>query len=722
MACKYSQHFFSAFGNHWRLVNVKNGCNRLTRLRGLSSTSCLSKSSPHNSSDNDVDLDFFGVESIENSKADNKQISSAESRWLNSLVKNHVEPKKKEIQVRTRFGYVYSGNDHGKKQHRREPDHSNHSPSSGDSVNHDPLESRLTVELSDDDLGGKPSTFSPQQTRKHFQIDHHIGRNKAINSERKMPNATNEMSEIDNQYFPYVTEDGHKVKGSGTNKSSSEKNMSFIDEQYFEYDNQNKQNVKLDSIEKNNSTKFDVRNDMSFMDEQYISHNYKSDMKGLTSMSDFAKQSEELNDKSSFFDEQYFNQHVNSSSKLNEMKETGGTTYINSQYVENLEIEQGSKRGKHQQSITNESKHHSSVSKTSDYDSVGSEFNEASDSRATFRITRKSNLDMSHETERSSENAKPESAFDLAMKLRKQYAVKSGVNLVGKFDPKEYDSKGLRILKNQVPHLQNAPSTDVIHVLRKSIIYDKNDIVAISKPYNLPSHGGPGVVHSVESLGDKIIPHETLLPVHRLGKETTGVMLLAKNEDMAYRLSSFIESGRAKRRYLTITKNIPELQTGEIDIPIIEGKAGDRTRMCLKPHNSAELSPVYKTRVRGENAITRYRVLDAGPKCALLECVPLTGRKHQIRVHLAFGLNCPILGDHKYAHTNTIAPMKLHPEMLKRLRIQQSKVRYLAMHLHYRSIVFPEFFNGRNLYISAPLPPHFLRNLQDLKMKIPKNT
>lgn len=312
-------------------------------------------------------------------------------------------------------------------------------------------------------------------------------------------------------------------------------------------------------------------------------------------------------------------------------------------------------------------------------------------------------------------------AYDLSMKIRKEKERTNSVNLYGEMNPRELDSKGFRILKNQVPHFDNAPSIDVRHVLRQSVIYNRDDIVAINKPYGIPSHDGPGVVHSMSNFLDSLLPKTQLFPVHRLDQETTGIMLFAKTEDRARELSERFERGNLKKRYLAITKNIPKLALGEIDIPISEVKVEGKIKMTLKPHYSPDLKPVMKKRTGGSDAITRYRILATSDKCALLECVPLTGKKHQIRVHLAYGLDCPILGDHKYSHFNRMAPMKLHPVMLQKLRIQQSKVRHLAVHLHARSIAIPEYLNGRTLFVSAPLPPHFIKNMKSLKLKLPKN-
>lgn len=93
------------------------------------------------------------------------------------------------------------------------------------------------------------------------------------------------------------------------------------------------------------------------------------------------------------------------------------------------------------------------------------------------------------------------------------------------------------------------------------------------------------------------------------------------------------------------------------------------------------------------------------------------GFQHQIRAHLAYGLGCPILGDHKYSHDVKMAPQKLPDEMLKQLNIKQTKVRYVPMHLHSYRIILPEFWKNSNVFITAKLPLHFINNLKRLKLK-----
>ena len=313
---------------------------------------------------------------------------------------------------------------------------------------------------------------------------------------------------------------------------------------------------------------------------------------------------------------------------------------------------------------------------------------------------------------------KPETAYEVAIQKRRELEVASGRRLYGKMNPNDTDSKGFRILTKQVPDFTNVPSCDIAALLKQNIVYDDHDIVAFNKPYGLNATRSNTRV-SVEYLLNKIIPSVKLHFVSGLGKETTGVLLCAKTSDMAKVLLEALNQEKCVKRYIVVTKNTPKLPRGEINIPLADGFVDGKVRKVLRPYGDSEFGIPSKLSKDAERAVTRYEVLDKQDRCALLECRPLTNVRQQIRAHLALGLNCPILGDHKYAHLDKMVPMKLHPIMLQRLGIRQAKVRTVPMHFHLRSVVIPEFLNGQNLVISAPFPGHLVKNVKSLRLRFP---
>ncbi|XP_048252242.1 uncharacterized protein LOC124135180 [Haliotis rufescens] len=337
------------------------------------------------------------------------------------------------------------------------------------------------------------------------------------------------------------------------------------------------------------------------------------------------------------------------------------------------------------------------------------------------------------QTSNQDEDGRPLTAYDVARKLREN-SIEPASDEDGAGDTSRryagpVDSKGYRILKHQVDDVMTMPSVMVTRLLQDSIIYNKGDIIAIDKPYGLPSHGGPGVHTSVGQLLPalaRLVDHsdqlDTLHLVHRLDRQTTGVMLLAKTAEMAWQLKSAFKRREVVKKYWVLTKGVPNPLKAVVDIPIGEGTVGRFHRMVLKPESTTDTRLVTRrSSTESHQAITEFEVLDSHGNAALVECTPLTGLKHQIRVHLAFGLNTPVLGDHKYSHITKVAPQRLHPDLLHRLGIRQSKVRHLPMLLHAKSILIPGFLDGRNLSIQTRLPRHFSLNMNRLKIKPPRN-
>lgn len=308
---------------------------------------------------------------------------------------------------------------------------------------------------------------------------------------------------------------------------------------------------------------------------------------------------------------------------------------------------------------------------------------------------------------------KYQNAFEASQEIRREIKRKK--------EGPQVDSKGFRILKDQVNDLSQLTTYEIANHLKSRIIYNKNDLIVINKPYGLSSHGGPGIhvniANSLSELAKKIHHSGEIHLVHRLDKETTGIMLLAKTDKMASLLKNMFKERQVIKTYWALTKGIPNPPKGIIDIPIAEGTVDGKHRMVLKPEYNKHMPSMKKSRVKSQDAITHYEVINASCNCALVECKTETGVKHQVRVHLAFGLNTPILGDHKYSHLNKMAPQRLFPEILERLHIRQSKVRHVPMHLHALSIVLPEIINGKNLSFKAPLPFSFSKNMKSLKFR-----
>lgn len=288
------------------------------------------------------------------------------------------------------------------------------------------------------------------------------------------------------------------------------------------------------------------------------------------------------------------------------------------------------------------------------------------------------------------------------------------------------DSKGFFILKSEVkPNLAFMLRSEVVDLLRQRVLYDGNDVLILDKPYGMVCHGSAkGVpdshvlVRLLPDLSAALYPREDikLYTVHRLDRDVTGAIVLAKTQRMADMLQTLFEEHNISKTYHAITFGVPDNDCATIDMPLAEGSVGLAKRMVICPKLEPEFERLVPKFSKTYEAVTHYRVLSSHGRAAYLEVKPVTGVKHQIRVHLGFGLRCPILGDHKYSHLRELAPQRLSGDLLARLNVRQTKVRHIPMHLHASSVMIPEILDGRNLLVRAPLPYHFLQNLKRLKL------
>jgi len=294
------------------------------------------------------------------------------------------------------------------------------------------------------------------------------------------------------------------------------------------------------------------------------------------------------------------------------------------------------------------------------------------------------------------------------------------------------------------PKLATYTSLEMQELLASKVIYDKHDIVALWKPYGTTMFNTPGQPtgkrgKEKDEVTRKLLAIETYLPfladklgctalheVHRLDATTTGVLLYAKTTAMRNTLKKLFAQRKVEKTYLAITNGVPKAAEGIIDIPVGEGKIGERFRMTLRPDYSKEKSQAISNKKTSQRerleAVTDYKVLSNFNSAALVQCNMSTGRKHQIRLHLGLGLGTPILGDHKYSYPDVLdKPQKVKGDIVARLRLQPSKTRDLPLFLHARRIVIPGVLPERDLVITANLPHFISKTMKRLRLKADKN-
>lgn len=214
--------------------------------------------------------------------------------------------------------------------------------------------------------------------------------------------------------------------------------------------------------------------------------------------------------------------------------------------------------------------------------------------------------------------------------------------------------------------------------MKAAVLYRDDDVIAIAKPAGLAVQGGTGTHRHLDAMLDALRFGASERPrlVHRLDRDTSGVLLLGRSAAAAARLAAAFKHRETRKIYWALVAGVPELRNGTIDLALAKGGAPGREQMRIDAKD-------------GMRAITHYATIDtAGRKVAFLALAPVTGRTHQLRVHCA-AIGHPILGDQKYGGA---APV---PDMGQPIR---------TMMLHAREISLPRFGGPKGLRVVAPLP------------------
>ena len=221
--------------------------------------------------------------------------------------------------------------------------------------------------------------------------------------------------------------------------------------------------------------------------------------------------------------------------------------------------------------------------------------------------------------------------------------------------------------------------------MRSLVIYEDPSLFVLNKPSGIPTQGGSGVSRHIDGLLDALQGKKRQRPrlVHRLDRDTSGVLIVARTMPAAAALSESLRRGDARKIYWALTKGVPKPHRGVIKQALAKeagfGRHGRDERMAAASDTNAE----------AKSATTHYAVMGtAADQYAWVALRPVTGRTHQLRAHLAH-IGTPVVGDFKYGGDRA----KGRGELENRL------------HLHARSldIAHPE---GGRLNVTAPLPSH----------------
>jgi 23S rRNA pseudouridine1911/1915/1917 synthase len=261
------------------------------------------------------------------------------------------------------------------------------------------------------------------------------------------------------------------------------------------------------------------------------------------------------------------------------------------------------------------------------------------------------------------------------------------------------DAKPARRLKVEdeleIHYDEPAPLSLVPQEMPLDILYEDPNVIVLNKPQGLVVHPGAGhfsgtlvhgLLHHIDSLRERF-PGEPLRPgiVHRLDKDTSGVIVAAKHPDAQEFLARQFREHRVSKRYVAVVRGVPQPPRGKIRT-FLHRDPRHRQRFTWTP---AEGREGRGRRTPGRVAVTFYRVLRTFGDSALLSLRPQTGRTHQLRVHM-LSIGCPILGDPLYGRRGAAGPP-------------------LMLHAYRLAITLPG--EDRPRIFRAPLPQRFTRYL-----------
>jgi 23S rRNA pseudouridine955/2504/2580 synthase len=234
--------------------------------------------------------------------------------------------------------------------------------------------------------------------------------------------------------------------------------------------------------------------------------------------------------------------------------------------------------------------------------------------------------------------------------------------------------------------------------IEKMILYEDDEILVLNKPFGIAVQGGTGTKRHIDGLlagmADRFGGERPRL-VHRIDRDTTGVLLVAKTRNAAAKLGRTFQTRSAAKTYWALVKGVPHPVQGKIEAALVKDTSpdGDRVRKAMAGEQKEAM-----------HATTHYSVIDrVGRKAAWVSLKPVTGRQHQLRAHMHI-IGTPIVGDNKYPGGLDLPAENMEPKL----------------HLHARRLIIPHPSGQQKIDITAPLPPHMLQTWELLGLDAKK--
>ncbi len=250
-------------------------------------------------------------------------------------------------------------------------------------------------------------------------------------------------------------------------------------------------------------------------------------------------------------------------------------------------------------------------------------------------------------------------------------------------------------------------NTEDADAIRAMTLFEDRDVIVLDKPYGLAVQGGSGTKRHIDGMLEALASRDGTRPVlvHRLDRDTSGVLLLAKSRKMAAELGETFRSRRAKKIYWALVEGVPKPAQGRISMFLAKGEGmgeergprgpgrADIERMRVAKHGDPD----------AQHSLTLYAVVDkVAPRLAWLSMRPITGRTHQLRAHCE-AIGHPIVGDPKYNRKAANDPARHDPLRAVPPGIEPK------LHLLARRLILPHPRGGM-IDVTAPLPEHMRKS------------
>jgi 23S rRNA pseudouridine955/2504/2580 synthase len=265
--------------------------------------------------------------------------------------------------------------------------------------------------------------------------------------------------------------------------------------------------------------------------------------------------------------------------------------------------------------------------------------------------------------------------------------------------------------KIRVPPLKIAPSPpkpaaseEDRRAIRAMILYEDDDLMVLNKPHGLAVQGGSGTTRHIDGMLASLANARGERPVlvHRLDRDTAGVLLVAKSRRIAAELGEIFRSRKAKKIYWALVEGVPKPAQGRISLFLAKGEGMEGPRAGARG-GLEKMQVVKHGDENAQHSVTYYAVVEKIPwRLAWLSMKPITGRTHQLRAH-AEAMGHPIIGDPKYAGAKDqrkLDPARQIPDGVER-----------KLHLLARRLILPHP-RGGTLDVTAPLPPHMKKSFE----------